>query len=80
MGVAVSLRVGENVGLSVRGGPVGDCVIVASIGTPVGNGSFDGVAVGEKVGAIVDGALEGLDDGSEFWNEVGKLDGPLVGC
>ena len=78
--MAVSLRVGENVGLSVIGDPVGDCVVVASIGTPVGNGSFDGVAVGENVGAMVDGPLEGLDDGSEFWSELGKLDRPLVGC
>lgn len=74
-GKRVSLRVGENVGLSVTGSPKGDCVGVTSSG----NATFEGIAVGEKVGPSVDGALEGLVDGCTFCNEVGKVDGPIVG-
>lgn len=76
MGGEVSTFVGENVGLSVTGFPVGDCVGMGSIGPSDGSAGFKGIAVGEKVGANVDGTL----DGSDFREEVGTMDGTIVGA
>ena len=61
---------------------MGDCAGLADtgwIGPPDGNGSFESVADGEKVGSSVDGASDGFVDGSALRNEVGKADGAIVG-
>lgn len=72
-GAGVLPFVGEKVGLSVNGFPVGGLVGLGLIGPPGDdNGSFEGVAVGENVGPNVDGTLDGVVDGCEFCNEYGE--------
>lgn len=75
IGAEVSTFVGENVGLSVAGFVLGDCVGLGLTGLPDGNAAKEGVTVGENVGPSVDGMV----DGSDFREEVGKMDGTIVG-